>query len=204
MTDASSPMPPRGPASSPEMKLVAYAIGGHHVEIRPAPAERDWMDRTNQRFAYRCLPLSIANGYGWEIMCPSGFLAVWNGKDDLSSLTIMSDTDAAAPAVSHFGHGVLTFHIPCLFRTEPGFDLMVQGPINRPKDAIAALSGVVETDWSPYSFTMNWIFTRPGTPISIRKGRTLLSYLSSPAQRHRRRRAGNPRAIRQSHFARAT
>jgi hypothetical protein len=60
--------------------------------------------------------------------------------------------------------------MPCLFRTEPGFDLMIQGPINRPKDAIAALSGVIETDWSPYSFTMNWIFTRPGAPVQFDKG----------------------------------
>ena len=35
-------------------------------------------------------------------------------------------------------------------------------PINRPKDGITALTGLVETDWSPYTFTMNWKFTRPG------------------------------------------
>ncbi|MCS3738597.1 MULTISPECIES: DUF6065 family protein [unclassified Rhizobium] len=51
--------------------------------------------------------------------------------------------------------------MPCLFRTESGVDLFVSGPINRPKDAIAPLSGVIETDWSPYTFTMNWKFTRP-------------------------------------------
>ena len=46
----------------------------------------------------------------------------------------------------------------------------MQGPINRPKDGIAALSGIIETDWSPYSFTMNWIFTRPDTPVRFEKG----------------------------------
>jgi Family of unknown function (DUF6065) len=74
------------------------------------------------------------------------------------------------PAVSHFGHGILTFHIPCLFRTEPGIDLLVQGPVNRPKDAIAPLSGIVETDWAPYTFTMNWQFTRPGIAVRFEKG----------------------------------
>jgi hypothetical protein len=170
MTDASPSAPSNRPASSPELKLIAYASYGHQIEIRPAPVDRDWMDRTSQRFAYRCLPLNIANAHGWEILCPSGFVSVWNGDDDLASVSILPDTDGPAPAVSHFGHGVLTFHTPCLFRTEPGFDLMVQGPINRPKDAIAALSGVIETDWSPYSFTMNWIFTRPGMPIRFEKG----------------------------------
>jgi hypothetical protein len=49
------------------MKLVAYVIDGHPFEIRPAPLERDWMEKTDQRFAYRCLPLNIANAFGWEI-----------------------------------------------------------------------------------------------------------------------------------------
>jgi Family of unknown function (DUF6065) len=30
--------------------------------------ERAWMDATDQRFAYRCLPLNIANAHGWEIL----------------------------------------------------------------------------------------------------------------------------------------
>jgi hypothetical protein len=64
----------------------------------------------------------------------------------------------------------LTFHIPCLFRTDPGWDLMAQGPINRPKDGIAALSGIIETDWAPYTFTMNWIFTQPEVDVNFEKG----------------------------------
>ncbi|MFB8344846.1 DUF6065 family protein [Brucella cytisi] len=44
-------------------------------------------------------------------------------------------------------------------KTEPEFDLFVTGSINRPKDAISPLTGFVETDWSPYTFTMNWRFT---------------------------------------------
>ena len=40
---------------------------------------------------------------------------------------------------------------------------MVTGPVNRQKDGIGALTGIVETDWLPFPFTMNWRFTRPGT-----------------------------------------
>jgi hypothetical protein len=142
-------------------KLVAHVLEGHTALIRPAPSEREWMDQTHQRFAYRCLPLNIANAHGWELLTPSGFTAQWTGSPAPNGVQVVPDpgTDTA-PAVSHFGHGILTFHLPCLFQTEPGFDLFVTGPINRPKDSISALSGVVETDWSPYSFTMNWVFTR--------------------------------------------
>jgi hypothetical protein len=152
------------------MKLVAYVIDGHHVDIRPAPIDRDWMDASAQRFAYRCLPLNIANAHGWEILCPTAFTATWTGNPGLGEVQIQTSGNAEAPAVSHFGLGILTFHLPCLFRTEPGFDLMVQGPINLPKDGIAPLSGVIETDWAPYSFTMNWKFTRSRTVVSFAQG----------------------------------
>jgi Family of unknown function (DUF6065) len=155
------------------MELTAYVMDGHRVEIRPAPHDRDWMEATTERFAYRCLPLTIANAHGWEILNPAGFKASWKGNDAGTGVHILPDrNDPHNPvaAVSHFGHGILTFHVPVLFRTEPGYDLMVQGPVNRAKDSIAPLSGVMETDWAPYSFTMNWRFTRPFTTIRFDAG----------------------------------
>ena len=44
------------------------------------------------------------------------------------------------------------------------------GPAHSPKDGIVALSGLIETDWSPYTFTMNWQFTRPGHRVRFEKG----------------------------------
>lgn len=146
-------------------RLTAHVIDGHDLSIRPAPLERDWMEASDQRFAYRCLPLNIANCHGWEILNTTGFSAVWDGGERLDAVRIDPDTGVHPPAISHFGGGTLTFHIPCLFQTDPGVDLFVTGPVNRPKDGIAALTGVIETDWSPYTFTMNWQFTRPSLRI---------------------------------------
>ena len=57
-----------------------------------------------------------------------------------------------------------------VFRTEPGWNLFVGGSPNEPKDGLYPLSGVIETDWAPYSFTMNWQFTRPDHWISFEEG----------------------------------
>ena len=53
---------------------------------------------------------------------------------------------------------------------QPGFDLIAQGPVNRPKDGISPLSEIIETDWAPYTFTMNWAFTRKGVPVHFKAG----------------------------------
>ena len=47
-------------------QLTCYQI--YETAPRWRRAERAWMDSTDRRFAYRCLPLSIANSMGWEVV----------------------------------------------------------------------------------------------------------------------------------------
>jgi hypothetical protein len=146
------------------MKLDCFLYPGWQPRIRAASRRRVWMDETPESFAYRCLPLAIANAHGWEIGNAVGFSARWTGGRDVGDVEILLDDPergAVDAPVSLFGQGTLTFHVAGLFRTEPGWNLWVSGPPNQAKDGIAPLSGVIETDWSPYSFTMNWRFTRP-------------------------------------------
>lgn len=153
------------------MRLICYPTSGPAPFIRTAPVERDWMGATPEAFAYRCLPLNIANSHGWQILNPTGFMASWNGNAGTDGVAINPMiVGAAPPALSHFGQGILTFHVTGLFRTEPGFDLWVGGPVNEFKDAIQPMSAVVETDWSPFTFTMNWKFTRTNQPIVFAAG----------------------------------
>jgi hypothetical protein len=149
------------------MDLICYLHPGWSPRIRPAEARRDWMDATPESFAYRCLPLSIANGHGWEVATPCAVEAWWDGGSgvDAVKIKVEGESDAASAPVSMFGQGVLTFHVAGLFRTPPGWNLWVGGPPNQAKDGIAPLSGLVETDWSPFTFTMNWRFTRPNHRI---------------------------------------
>lgn len=151
------------------MKLIAYPTVENPPELRPAPTGRTWMDALPDSYGYRCLPLVIANAHGWEICSPISFTAEWNGGASKDDINITTDDTGLLP-MTHFGSGILTFHIGYLFHTEPGIGMMAQGPVNRPKDAIQALAGVIETDWSPYTFTMNWMFTRKDTPIRFEKG----------------------------------
>jgi hypothetical protein len=144
------------------MKLTAYSVGAPRLKIRPAPATRPWLDKLPAAFGYRCLPLNIGSSHGWEILCPTGFVAMWNGGEALDAMSVRVDKEVGWKPASHFGSGILTLHTRYLFRTEPGFNLFVTGPTNNPKHGIVPLTGVVETDWSPYTFTMNWAFTQAG------------------------------------------
>lgn len=146
-------------------RLTFYRLLEEAPRIVPGRAARAWMDATPERYAYRCLPLSIANAMGWEILAPCRVDAEWNGGTEPEDLKVEVEEPAWVPrqlASSHFGRGILTFHVGYLLRTEPGVGVWARGAPNLPKDGIAALEGIVETDWLPFSFTMNWQMTRPG------------------------------------------
>ncbi len=144
------------------MKLIAYALGGQKPVIRPAPSSRAWLDKLPDAYGYRCLPLNLGSSHGWEILCPVGCVVMWNGQEGLDAIVVRPDKDVGWSPASHFGSGILTFHTRYLFRTEPGYNLYVTGPTNNRKHGIVPLAAVVETDWSPYTFTMNWAFTQAG------------------------------------------
>jgi hypothetical protein len=134
-------------------------------QLVAAPTGRDWMDATSEHFANRCTPLLIANANGWELLNPAGFSATWNGWNGKEDITLRPHEPGTHlhQAGVFFGHGILSFHPGYLFRTDPDWMMSVRGSPNRIKDGIHPLDGLVETGWLPFSFTMNWKFTRPGT-----------------------------------------
>ena len=155
-----------GDATLKTPEFICFAVDADPPKLVPATAERGWMDSTTDRFAYRCIPLSIANASGWEILSPIAFEATWDGGDLKSDVTLSTSGDPrrlGRLAMSHFGHGVLTLNTGYVFRTSPGWALWARGAPNTFKNRIVPLEGVVETDWLPLPLLMNWRFTRVGT-----------------------------------------
>lgn len=165
------------------IRLQAYTVSDTSGwEIRPASGKRDWMDATPDKFAYRCLPLVMANQAGWVITCPRTFSVVWNGKTDphSSTLNFMDGQPPSKHIQSHFGSGVLTFSLPWLFRTETGYGIWARGPTNWPRENIQALDGIIETDWAPYTFTMNYKILKPKVEVYFKKGDPICHLLPIP------------------------
>jgi hypothetical protein len=179
--NASEPAPESNGLSLPPFELRALRIiekgWGEDWELRPAPSRRNWMsDHPN---AYQCLPMVIANGWGWQILCPTEVVVTWDGSQGPDGLTVEVD-DRWRPAIkSHFGTGIVTFSPPWLFRTPPGWDLYAKGPSNRWKENCAPLEGIVETWWLNYSFTMNWKVVAPGR-VTFAKGESIAQLIPLP------------------------
>jgi hypothetical protein len=164
--------------------LIAFVNDGWLPRLRAAPSTRAWMDELPDKFGYRCLPLNIANAHGWEILNACDFSARWNGGPSASDVEINVHTNngSGSAPVTLFGAGTITFHIMAIFRTSPGWNMWIGGSPNSFKDGIQALTGIVETDWSVFSFTMNWKITRPHHWISFAENEPMCFLF--PVQRH--------------------
>lgn len=137
------------------------------MKIIPAPRKKAWIEETTEGFAGRCLPMRMANQAGWVVLNDQAFRAIWVGGPGPGSISFVRTGKPPYAAISHFGHGILTFTLPFLFRTSKGIATLMRGPPNDPKDAIAPLEALVETDWCVATAAMSWRFTRPNTWVEF-------------------------------------
>jgi hypothetical protein len=156
------------------MELKAYRINGvTELPIVPAPERRDWHKEIPGIGA--CLPLTIANGGGWWLLNPQD---VYVDRIDTYNYNVrvrkvLSEHEEPTHVASHFGFGVLTVLIPYVFRTPPGWELLIRGPSNVFYEGLHAFEGIVESDWHSATATMNWMVERD-TQITIRRGEPLV------------------------------
>lgn len=159
------PLPSRSalaPLEFKALRLIPWGWG-EGWQLRPSPSRRHWMDESPH--AYKCLPLVIANQWGWQILSPTEVVVTWDGDPSLSGLRVDVAPQYQPAIKSQFGSGIVTFSPPWLFRTPPGWDLYAKGPSNRWKPNCVPLEGVIETWWLNYTFTLNWKLVEPGTVV---------------------------------------
>src|SRR4051812_38179538 len=162
------------------MRLDAHAVTADSiVTLSAAPARRARIDRPPERFANRCLPLMMANQAGWLVTLTEPVEVEWSGRDGHGEVDVFGSDRVKENVASHFGSGIVTFKLPFLFRTEPGYNLIARGPANLPRDGIAPLEGLVETDWSFAPFTMNWQITRPRVRLRFEAGEAICMLVPS-------------------------
>jgi len=169
------------------MKLIAYKTYDYNCQhLVPAARTRDWMDKTPGAFAYHCLPLVMANSLGWFVLNQVPCEMEWDGTEPSSGLKVwpteeLTELEKHFLPSSHFGSGVLTFHAEFMFWTEKKISLITKGPANLPKHGIQSLEGVIETDWLPYPFTMNWKMTAKNTRVRFERNEPIAQIIPYPA-----------------------
>ena len=144
--------------------------------IVPLKAKRKWMSDSKKSFAYRCLPLNIANQYGWAVLSPVDFSIVWwGGKNPEDVEIIIKEDNFDDKVLTYFGESVFTLHPDFIVQTPENYSLYIRGIPNDSKPGIKYLDAIVETDWLPFTFTYNLQLMIPGI-YDFKKGEPLFTF----------------------------
>lgn len=156
------------------MELEFYKIyDDYFPKVEQAKSRRDWMDNTTDKHPYKCIPITRANAHGWTIRLPHDIIVQWDGGDQPGNLQILEGhymDNGIGLVDTSLGSGVLSFHPGMLVKTPKPYNLYVTGAPNELVKGAVPLTGVVETWWSPYTFTMNWKIRYVNRPVLFPKG----------------------------------
>lgn len=146
--------------------------------------KRDWF----VKHAYFCLPLTIANQYGFIVTSLFDFTVMWTGGNNPVDTVVTFEQDqqevnrliGLQRISSHFGMGTITIQIGFTIRTPSGVNTLICNPPNIFTDGIGHMTAVVETDNLRRDFTFNLKITRPNYPIKITRGDCIGYFLPYP------------------------
>jgi hypothetical protein len=170
----------------PENTLMYYNTGNPKFKISDiiesliGHQNRDWFSVTAFSF---CLPLTIANQYGFVVKSNWDMELFWDG-DPNNQIVVKSDGwqnhESIQPMLGDFFNGILTFENKFVVRTPPGINLMTMQPPNSFIRGIHVMQGVVESDNLRRNFTFNLKITEPNTTINIKKGDWIAAFIPIP------------------------
>jgi len=175
-----------------DLKVIAYEINPE-MKITSGSGKREWINNTGAEFdengkvtgysgyGKRCLPLVAANTLGWQVLSDQRYEVTWNGGPATGDITVISENDSPKLS-SHFGTGTVTWHVGYVFYTTKGNFMYCKGPTNHFKHGIQACEGLIETDWLPFTFTMNWMITKPNETIVFEKGEPICQLFPYPKE----------------------
>lgn len=144
-------------------------------EIKQSRLKRDWMDDTYNKHAYQCLPMTVANVSGWELILQQDVVVEWDGTNSPPKVlegATLNDRALVIPSII----GIMSFTTGWTFGTEDGYSTFISGSPNYFVDGAVPLSATIPSFWWPDEFNMNWKITKINEPVVFAKGMPFMHF----------------------------
>jgi hypothetical protein len=139
------------------LDIELYKLTVDSFPILSSKKQRKWMNENVH--AYRCVPLSIANTFGWDILLPKDLVVEWNGGIEKKDVKICNNESLYK---SHFGSGTFTIQVSFTWKTSEDYQIMVMPYPNPDQYDIFSLTAIVETDRLMYPWFLTCKIAKPG------------------------------------------
>lgn len=123
------------------------------------------MDQTYKKHAYQCLPLTVANVYGWEIVLEQDVVVLWRGGNTVPEILHGAVSGSGRTIASASIVGMVSFHMGWIVSTDNNISCWFSGSPNSPVDGAYPLTASVPTWWWPDEVQMNWMLQKENEEI---------------------------------------
>lgn len=152
------------------MKIFVDKQIGHPVKIEQTRIQRDWMDATDNKHAYKCFPVSQANTIGWSISFLHDIEFIWDGISDTLGNHVKILKDEGNVSYTTRANATISFESGLYFKTKQDMSILSISPPNYFIDGASAFTSIISTSFFPDSYPIAWRITKPNTPILIPAG----------------------------------
>lgn len=150
------------------MNKVKVYTSGEQASVDQLPLQRDWMDKTFDRHAYHCFPISLSNRLGWGISFPEDITFIWNGINDSTpdNVKIISGEKYAHP---NRGNATISFHTDLAFVGEnrKNISLLTMPVPNQFIRGAQCITTVTSSSVLVGDLPIAWMITEPNIEITI-------------------------------------
>jgi len=157
-------------------KIKAYEYDETNTSISQLTIKREWMDNTQNKHAYNCFPVSLANTLGWGISFPEDISFIWDGVSDsypghVKFLSGEKYCDASR------GSGTISLKCNIILETEPNTTILTMPVPNQFIEGVQAFTTLVSTSFYPGTIPIVLKIMKPMQVITIKAGTPVVSVL---------------------------
>jgi hypothetical protein len=156
--------------------IVVYKTKNGYATIAPLNVKREWMDETAEGHAYKCFPVSLANGLGWGISFPEDITFIWDGITDTTPdhIKIITGEKYIYP---DRGNATVSFTTGLMFKTPQNYTLLAMPVPNQHTVGVSPFTTLISTSFYNSDLPCAWRITEANKEITIKAGTPVMAVL---------------------------
>jgi len=156
--------------------FIAYKNYSDLGKITPLNVKREWMDDTVNSHAYKCFPVSLANGLGWGISFPEDITFIWDGITDTTSDHVKV---LAGEKYVHArrGNATISFNTGLIFKTPEDYSLLTMPVPNQHIAGVSPFTTLMSTSFYNGDLPCAWRITEANKEITIKAGTPVMAVI---------------------------
>jgi hypothetical protein len=157
-------------------KIIVYKEDKDPAIINQINIKREWMDQTEIKHAYHCMPISLANTLGWAISFPEEISFIWDGISDTSSnhVKIIKGDKYCSTARAN---ATISFNTFLKFKTDEDITTLIMPVPNEFDENFQCFTTLISTSFYQSALPVAWRILKPNVEITIKENTPVAVFL---------------------------